>query len=349
MMLTVALGPTSTRKLPQNGSNSSGPIQTAVKQHIIPFPSWGGHLELPDIISDVLVNPGQRKAQSTTITVYLSTPLGPAVATIAAPLLMRSAQEGGCPLRTVAELKDPLPANTNSLDKKKVVVVWRAEKGMGLSPVPSGDLDQEGTSPSIYLSSSEGLTPSPSKTPPRTPNTSTSTSNLTSPRGGRRSGSGGQIMPASSDRSGGIIVLGLAAFSGLKAAVRRVRGTGSGSPASRRSPSPPGSPTKGKYRWNLVLIEAELTLAPPLDAEPILASPMQRTVSMSMSGAPVSGAPLPTATAPLPQSIEMLVQQHPDILNADGAHRFLVGLESESRAYTALMNVVVRTTGEKTW
>lgn len=127
-------------------------------------------------------------------------------------------------------------------------------------------------------------------------------------------------------------LVGVAAVSGVAALLKALRRT----LAALRAPVQ-AAPPLTLHRWHLVLLDAELEEETEKAAP--ASPPMKRTLSSRLSRSVTLEAAAPGA-AQLPLHIKLLVQQHPEVLTPDIARRFVVGLGSETKAFTALTDMV---------
>ncbi len=306
-----------------SGSGASGTSTTAAGNYgyTIPYPAWESELDMPMEVSAALANPTSRKSLTTTVKVYLSSPLGPATAEIPALALMQSAAEGSAPVTTVATLQDPTDPGTTLRPGKKwrVLLQWKAIKGdLVLPQINSGSggvngLDRSGGG---YHGSSTHL------------NGGSNTPTAAGTGGGPRA----LAAPTAAGGGGSMAVLvGLAALSGATAFARRLRAQWArfrGDGTTGGLTAMPGGPQQW-YRWKLVLIELSLETEEEGSAQAMPAV----TRSLSVSVAPTPGLPPGTG---LPHHIELLAMQYPKIITPDIAQRFIVGLGSETKAFSGL-------------
>jgi CRAL/TRIO domain len=293
--------------------------------YTIPYPAWDTEIDMPMEVSGALANPTSRKSLTTVIRVYLSTPLGPATAEVPVLSLMQSAAEGSAPVTTRATLQDPTDPGTTLRPGKKwhVLLQWKAIKGdLVLPPIHSGNgggggLDRSGGG---YHGSSTQLNGGGGGN--NTPTSGGANTRALATPSGTAGGSGGSMA----------VLVGLAALSGATAVARRLRNQwarirgGDGSPGALTSL--PGAPQQS-YRWKLVLIELSIETEEERSAQALPA--VKRSLSVSV--APFSG--LPSGTG-LPHHIELLAQQYPKIITPDIARRFIIGLGSETKAFSGL-------------
>jgi len=298
--------------------------------YTIPYPAWDSELDMPMEISGALANHTSRKSLATQVKVYLSTPLGPATAEIPALSLMQSAAEGSAPVTTVATLQDPTDPGTTLRPGKKwrMLLQWKAIKGeLVLPAINSGTgggggingsgLDRSGLG---YHGSSTQLASGGNSTPPC--GSSVGTRSLSTPTAATRGGSM-------------TVLVGLAALSSATAVARRVRNQWArlrgvdGSTGGLTSL--PGGPQQW-HRWKLVLLELSIETEEQRSAQALPA--VKRSISVSV--APLHGLPPGTG---LPHHIELLAMQYPKIITPDIARRFIIGLGSDTKAFSALSSM----------
>ena len=128
-----------------NNNHGTSDFSTGGGQaYTIPYPSWNATLTLPNEVSSALASPTSRRALTTSVKVYLSTPLGPATAELPLLQLMQSAAEGSAPVTTASTLRDPPEVGASLRPDKRwdVLLQWRAEKGEVVAPflvgIPGG-------------------------------------------------------------------------------------------------------------------------------------------------------------------------------------------------------------------
>lgn len=130
--------------------------------YVIPYPSWNSILELPNEVSSALASPSSRRALTTSVKVYISTPLGPATAEVPLLQLMQSAAEGSAPMTTAATLRDFPEAGTSLRPNKRwdVLLQWRAEKGETIVPqlvaIPGGVENSGGSGMALQRGQQQG-------------------------------------------------------------------------------------------------------------------------------------------------------------------------------------------------
>lgn len=298
------------------------PLATGVNAFTIPFPRWGQEIELPPEVGIALASPGSRKLVSLVISVYLSTPLGSAVAEIPLLSVMHSAMEGGAPITTIARLQDPEAASESLRPGKRWVMSlqWRGMRGPAL----------ESTRVQPPASTAgEDFTPSGPNGRSRSPSTS------------RRELARRPAAPYKAAGGMGVLV-GLAALSGFAALARNVR--------MQLARLGPGAAIQGKesgpavqcFQWHLALLE--LTIEEESDRMPAASPPVKRALSISSHHGDVS----PPGES-LPPHFCLLLQQHPSVLTTDIARRFIIGLGSETKAFGALSSMARWTTENGLW
>jgi hypothetical protein len=365
---------------PPPGDEAQGAGAPPGHAFVLPFPAWGAQLELPPAVGAAIAAPSSRRAAETSIAVYLSTPLGPAVAALPLAQLRRSAAEGSCPLTAVAALQTP-PGDDASRPGKRweVVLHWHAVRGEPLpqaeqeaAPPPDGDgngdaprgrAPRRSPSPDRARRSPGGR---PARRPPlageaplapRPPTAevlvaAAAVSLLAgcllayAPPAGPACVANGPLASLSAAQAGAAALLAVAAASGVAGALRTLRRRLAAAYAAPPRPAP-AAPAAGPAapadhlprRWRLVLLDADLE--EELQREEPASPAVKRTVSVSR---PPSGLGLgvglgvasPVPGGPLPRHIELLVEANPGVVTRDTARRFVVGLESETKAFTAL-------------
>lgn len=268
-------------------------VRTPVLSHVIPFPGWGEKLALPDNISTALLKQQEHQgdvmrmpsispssASSTVIKIWLTTPLGPAVAEVTPTMILKSVNEGGAPVQARAvvhnEIETAPQFNGSSIfgEKREVEVVLQMTAQQG-EALPGED--------------------------------------------------GGKGMIA-----GGV---GLIAKP-LTGIISRMRY----GPTPRKDTVEEALENGVSLRrWYISLMEAELvektvSEKPRQDGQ-LTAPPVRRMLS-------VTGLIQWRAGEELPIPMQMLVDRHPDVVSEDIARRFIVGLENEVKAYSALSSCI---------
>ncbi|KAL4539619.1 hypothetical protein Ndes2437B_g02017 [Nannochloris sp. 'desiccata'] len=336
MMVTVTASnaPSSAGSIGSGTSASSGGTEGTTTAgtygYTIPYPAWDSELDMPMEMSGALANPSSRKSLTTSVKVYLSTPLGPATAEIPALSLMQSAAEGSAPVTAVATLQDPTDPGTTLRPGKKwrVLLQWKAIKGdLVLPPINSGNGGGGGGAGGLDRSA-HGYHGS---------STQLASGGNTTPTSGGAAGTRALSTPSAAAGDGGsmAVLVGLAALSGATAIARRLRNQwarirgGDGSAGGLTSL--PGGPQQW-YRWKLVLLELSIETEEQRSAQALPA--VKRSLSVSV--APLHGLPPGTG---LPHHIELLAMQYPKVITPDIARRFIVGLGSDTKAFSALSSM----------
>ena len=283
-----------------------------------PYPAWNAELELPIDVSGALGTPNSRRSLTTSVKIYLSTPLGPATAEIPLLSLLQSASEGSAPITTTATLQVPPEQGTLMKRKKKwqVMLQWRAIKGEALPPpVAAAAAESVGANGHNNNNTTNG---------------------------------GGALIGSSADggeSQGSVAVLvGLAALSGLTALVRRlrnqyarIRGIDGGDPVSV-----PGA-SQSWHKWKIIFLELFIDeeTEQPAKGMPLVKRSLSMNVSSSQltSMNSLAAPPPPENENELPHHIELLVLQYPDIITHDIALRFIVGLGSDNKAFAGLSSM----------
>jgi hypothetical protein len=306
-----------------DGSTTAFTTAAGTYGYSIPYPAWDSELDMPMEISVALANHTSRKSLTTSVKVYLSTPLGPSTAEIPALSLMQSAAEGSAPVTTVAMLQDPTDPGTTLRPGKKwrVLLQWKAIKGdLVLPEIDTGTGVGLDRSSHGYHGSSSQL----------------ANGGNTTPTCGGAVGTRALTTSGAAGRGGSMTVLvGLAALSSATAFARRLRNQwarirgGDGSVGGLTSL--PGGPQQ-LYRWKLVLLELSIETEEQRSAQALPA--VKR--SLSVSFAPLHGLPPGTG---LPHHIELLAMQYPKIITPDIARRFIIGLGSDTKAFSALSSM----------
>ena len=136
------------------------------------------------------------------------------------------------------------------------------------------------------------------------------------------------------------VLVGLAALSGVTTVARRVRTQLSRLRGGGPMPAP-GAPLQW-HRWKLTLLELSIDYVSERSTRALPA--VKRHVSVTLGPSPRE--PLEPG---LPHHIELLMQQYPKVITPDIARRFLVGLGSENKAFSALSSMAQWMTENRLW
>lgn len=329
--------------------------------HAIPMPALQSEMHLPMEASVALAAQGSRRATSTCVNVYLSTPLGLAVAEIPLQRVMQSAGEGGAPFGVDAVLQQPLGKDTLRPGKRwQVMLSWKARRGAAILPPRPAAL-QAAPEEGAEHGARRGRSRSPGPEGPRP---------QPALEGGLDTGllvAGGREVrqaqvystvgfaaaflavlllalaflasltsllpsfrgPIGPWQGGMGLLLGLAALGGVAGLARLVL-------ARMRAPPVEGLNDGSQaqcFTWHLTLLEVDVVEETERQAP--ASPPVKRSLSVVGPRPPPSMAP----GEPLPHHLQLLVEQYPGILTEDIARRFLIGLGSETKASAGLTSM----------
>lgn len=138
-------------------------------------------------------------------------------------------------------------------------------------------------------------------------------------------------------------LLGLVALSGMASLVRGVRTQF----ARLTGPSAADiyNEKKSIHEWRICFLDLEIDEEVRRENLPPSSPPVRRAISVTAATASEWGIPAQPSTVDLPNHIKTLIQQYPTIITADIAQRFIVGLGSENKAYSALSSMAQWTKG----
>ncbi|KAI8103943.1 hypothetical protein M9435_006469 [Picochlorum sp. BPE23] len=100
--------------------------------------------------------------------------------------------------------------------------------------------------------------------------------------------------------------------------------------AKKKEHAPHKSSRVPVYAWNMMVYEIDITL------EPTKSVGVPRMLSTSSVADAIPSSPVSVLSPPF----EYLIGKHPNIVTHDIAQRFIIGLESDSKAYTGLTKMV---------
>lgn len=278
------------------------------------FPALGEEIGLPLDVSHGLCalarGDEQWCAPSPLITTfYLQTPLGMATAEVGLLDLEQSWVDGSAPVEVVGELRDET-AETDEGGEYRWQVTMTFQVTRGDTVIGKCVIDDEAA------------------------------------RGGGdpRGAAESQPRPVRRRESHGLgapLVVSLVALRAAKGVIRSIKGRGGKKPGkkkgghaakSRRLESERKISPKNLHEWSIAVLGIDVSLEPRTRR----VSTVTRKVSVTHCQEDDSHTP----RVELPRPILTLMHRHSDVVTPDIATRFLVGLDSETKAYTGLIKMI---------
>ena len=252
-----------------------------------PCPSLNSAIDLPTDVGKSIAKQDS-KYLDTRISVYLSTPIGPATATISLMEVERSDKEGHAPVQSEAILENPPCAPEGY--KWTVKVEWAATKTKIIGKLDSGEIKIQ--------------------------------------RRQKRSTSSRQreVVPRKSTMDGAKAMVFLSIMKGSVAVARRIGPKGS-EPSLGRIEEEKDRIRKA-YKWEFTLLEIDTFLEPKSD------DLVTRKISTT------SGPVQQITSHDIPLPFQYLVKEHPNLITPDLVRRFVIGLDSETKAFNAMQQML---------
>lgn len=263
-------------------------------QFCSPFPALGDAVQLPtETVGKAMANTDSDAFVDLVLRVYLSTPLGPATATISLMEFERSFEEGGAPVEVIASCKAEQKAPEGYF--WQVSMQFQAERSEKYVDKLKIRDDSCGGEPAVDKDVTET----------------------------------NKVLRRKSAGISDPMLLGLVALKTGATIVKKLRPNMSQNkvhPSGKR-----GSKTVKVYDWSITIVEIDVTLEP----DKTVGVPRMMSTSSALGTNDLLD---PAATLAPP--FQYMLGKYPDIVTYDVATRFIVGLESESKAYHGLNKMV---------
>lgn len=263
--------------------------QDSLDRFCHPRPSLNDLIELPLHVGKAIAKQDSRYLDMR-ISIYLSTPIGPATATVSLMEIERSDKEGHAPIQSEAILENPPGAPEGY--KWTVTVEWAAKKTKIIGKLDSREIKvQQSQQQKRSISSRQRA-----------------------------------VVPRKSTMDGAKAMVFLSIIKGSVAVARRI--------GPRASEINLGKIEEERERirkahnWEFRLLEIDTYL------EPKAVNLVARKISTT------SGPVQHLTSHDIPLPFQYLVKEHPGVITPDLVRRFVIGLDSETKAFNAMQQML---------